>query len=199
MERTEISEIRNKWYTHPAWMTERPLIQEFLTTPPVMLVRAVFAMPGSDLRLPYWNFSEDAKSHALYMVRRGVNGTDEIASDYANKMLKTSRDIISDNGQLQIRVQSYVDGLLNSDLPIATSAVLAKRFGLDGISRTYAATGAELGFGLVEISTLEANGLKLLRHPSRSKAMAGYLQERRLVFLKYLYESGIMKEDSQTG
>ncbi|MBI2085389.1 MAG: hypothetical protein HYT71_02660 [Candidatus Aenigmarchaeota archaeon] len=195
MEQTKIDKIKAHWYSHPSWNAERPLLKEFLAEPPLMLARAVFAMSGDRLELPYWRFQNDAKMHALYMAGRDVYDPADVAADYASAVLEVSKRIITNEGQFDRVMQISVDKLLNSNLPVVTAEVLARRFGLDGKPRTYAETGAELNFNAGEISRLESDGLKLLRHPSRSGVIGSYLQERRRVFLKYLYESGIMTED----
>ncbi len=193
MTTANIEQIQGHWYASEIWREEEGYVKELLRIPPITFTKAVFATPGQ--KLPYWNMPEDAKRHAIYSVRKGVEGVYRIASDYRETVLANSRETIMDGHEYDQMVRRLLDGLLNSDLPVMTEKFIRSRFGLDDKPRTYLEAGAEFNLTAKQANTLETKALRLLRHPSRSKIIDRYLQERRRVFLKYLYESGIMTED----
>jgi DNA-directed RNA polymerase sigma subunit (sigma70/sigma32) len=77
--------------------------------------------------------------------------------------------------------------ILIDELPVGQSkfharnrAILRARFGLDGEPRSPAQVGSELGLSMERIRQIEAQALRLLRHPSRSRQLSRWVIGRKL-------------------
>jgi hypothetical protein len=75
----------------------------------------------------------------------------------------------------------YARGLINQPtFPRRESQVLEARFGLkDGRTRTLEEVGREFGVTQTRIRQIEANGLRWVRYPSRSRLLLVFLEKVR--------------------
>ncbi|MBI4167799.1 MAG: hypothetical protein HY515_02480 [Candidatus Aenigmarchaeota archaeon] len=172
-------------YEEGPWPEEEKLVKIFFQMPLVRLTSVIF---GDSDRLPYWDFTADAKRHALKGAREGVTESDVIVDDYKTRIWEPTKSTILGEGEYALLIEEAIRSLPKKfDQRVQYEQIMRKRFGFDGKPQGIPSIAKEFDLAKERVRRLEGRAFSILRHPSRSDAIKSYLEQKRWEFIGYLH------------